>query len=132
MGVLVVIVIVIIIVVFISKNKKQNEHIAKQGGMKKKYSELIDYIASQDNRVKIINETGNSVLLGLNTVGGNTTFHLVQTYGDITIQWKMKSPMYGNHNLEWSFDEFMDQSKMIDKIENDLGKYQNNIMQNYR
>lgn len=131
MWVVILIIIIVVLVSFMAKNKKQETYIAKQGGMKNKYKEIIEFILSQDKRASIINETGNSILLGLNSVGGQTTFQLVQTYGNLTVQWKMNSPMFGKHELEWTFNEFLDQDKMISKIENDLSKYQTNVMQKF-
>lgn len=46
-------------------------------------------------------------------------------------EWRVESPIFGKHKLNWKFDEFMDQQKMIEKIENDLEIYQSNIMQKY-
>ena len=37
----------------------------------------------------------------------------------------------GNHKLEWQFDEFMDQEKMIDKINHDIEVYMTNVLQKY-
>jgi hypothetical protein len=53
---------------------------------------------------------------------------LTQTFGNLTVQWKLESPIFGSHNMEWDFPEYLDQEKMIERIENDLGKYQMNMM----
>ena len=77
---------------------------------------------------KIFQVTGDSLLLGVHSSGGTTLYRLLQTFGKITITWTVESPVYGKHRLEWNFDEFMDQNKMIEKIMNDLKQYQTNVM----
>lgn len=107
---------------------KQKQHVAKQGGMQHKYRELIQYIREADSRTKVYTDTGDRVTLGISNVGGTTLFTITQTFGRVTVQWKVDSPSFGNHNLEWEFDEFLDQKQMILKINNDLTKYQSNVM----
>jgi len=120
----------IIIRIAISANKQANA-VVKQGGMRVKYRELINHFLEGDSRAQIFQETNTSISVRLSTIGGTTVFYIYQAYRTVTIQWKSDSPVLGKHSLEWRFDEFEDQSKMIAKIENDLGKYQMNVMQKY-
>ena len=82
----------------------------------------------QDPRVRIIKETSNSIDLGMVNAGGASSFFLTQTYGNLTVQWKIQSPIYGKHEMEWDFPEYLDQQKMIERLNNDLGKYQMNVV----
>ena len=113
---------------FIYDTNQQKQKVSKEGGMLHKYRILVDALLSGDQRTKIHQVTGDSMVIGLSNMGGSTMFFLTQTYGKLTVQWKVESPMLGKHKLEWEFDEYLDQEKMMQKISNDLTKYQNNVM----
>lgn len=118
----------IILIKFIYDTSQQKQKVSKEGGMLHKYRILVDALLSGDQRTKIHQVTGDSVIIGLSNVGGSTMFFLTQTFGKLTVQWKVESPVLGKHKLEWEFDEYLDQEKMMQKIMNDLTKYQNNVM----
>lgn len=116
----------IIIIKFLIDRGSQSSIIKQQGGMKNKYRELIQALM-MDPRTKIFNESPDSISLGLSNMGGTTLFILTQTFGFVTVQWKVDSPVFGKHKMEWDFPENQDQRKMVEKIENDLGDYQRRI-----
>lgn len=122
------IILVIIVIRFAVSSNRQANYVTKQGGMRNKYRTLVDYILSGDSRARIVQEKATFLAIVLSTVGGRTEFLLQQTFGKITIQWRMESPVFGKHKLEWSFEEFMDQNLMIEKIESDIGEYTKNIL----
>jgi hypothetical protein len=115
---------------FYDKNQQASK-IVREGGMRKKYRELIGYIMEGDSRTKIFQEDSDSISLGISSMGGTTLFILIQTFGKLTVQWKVDSPVFGKHKMEWDFPEYGDQKKMIERIMNDLSKYQSNMMQNF-
>jgi hypothetical protein len=121
------IVVLIVIIKFVYDSSQQKEAVQKQGGMTNKYATLIAHIMAGDPRTKITRITSDSVDIVLSNVGGATAFFLTQTFGKLTVQWKVQSPIYGNHKLEWDFPEFLDQDKMIERITNDVGQYQMNV-----
>lgn len=65
--------------------------------MKNKYRELIEYILSGVERSRILNETSDSIVLGILNMGGTTLFIITQTFGKVTVQWKVDSPVFGKH-----------------------------------
>jgi len=93
-----------------------------------KYRILIDLVKSGHAGCKVFRFSSDSVQLGVSSPGGITMFYLTQTFGTLTVQWKLDSPFYGKHNLEWTFDEYMDQEIMVEKINNDLTQYQINVL----
>jgi hypothetical protein len=129
--IIIIAVIVIIMSKFFYDRNQQATKIVKEGGMKKKYSKLIDYLLSGDSRAKIYYESPSSITLGASSIGGTVLFILTQTFGKLTVQWKFDSPVLGNHKIEWDFPEYDDHEKMIERIANDLLKYQKNMMQNF-
>lgn len=128
---IILIVVAVIIIRFASASNKQAKAVIKQGGMRTKYRVLVNHFLEADPKTKIFNEGATFITIGLSSMAGTTIFDIQQTYGSVTIRWKVNSPVFGKHNLEWSFDEFGDQNIMIRKIENDLVQYQDNMMQKY-
>ena len=117
---------------FISDNNKQANIVAKQGGMRIKYRILVDYFLSGRNDCHIIYEVGTSIKVGASSQGGNTYFNIVQTFGRVTIVWTSMNELLGKHELEWQFNEFMNQKEMINKINNDIEIYMSNVLQKYK
>jgi hypothetical protein len=113
---------------FFYERYQQSQQVLKEGGMLHKYQKLVDLLLSGHSNTKIYQVTSESIVLGSGSAGGSTIFYLAQTWGKITIQWKVESPIFGNHKLEWSFHEYDDQGKMVEKISTDLMHYQNNVM----
>lgn len=125
--------IVIIVIVFVigkffyDKNQKDIK-VKKEGGMENKYKILVNHIKSGDSRTRIYQITGDCISLGISNIGGTTIYNLVQGFGKLIVEWKMESPIFGKHRLEWTFHEFDDQNKMMERIANDLSIYQANVM----
>lgn len=111
---------------FYDKNE-QSVKVAKEGGMMNKYDLLIATLLGGHQNTKVYKLTGDSVELGVVSYGGSTMYFITQTFGKVTVQWKIDSPIYGQHKLEWDFPEYLDQEKMLARITNDVGKYQSNI-----
>ena len=126
--IIIIAIIVFILIMFINDTSQQSSKIKKEGGMRIKYRELISYMMSQDSRTRFFQETADSITLGLSNVDGKTLFILTQTFGKLTVQWKVDSNAFGRHSLEWDFPEYGDQEKMMNRIMNDIGKYQVNVM----
>jgi hypothetical protein len=120
--------VVAILAKFAYDRNKQSIKVTKEGGMKNKYSLLVDYIMSGDSSVRITRQTSTSIDFCLSNAGGATAFFLTQTFGNLTVQWKMHSPIFGDHKFEWDFPEYLDQVRIVARINNDLEKYQSNVM----
>lgn len=125
-------VIAIMFIKFANDSNKQANAVIKQGGMRRKYKTLINHILNQDANARIIQESNTLISIGLSGISGSTVFLISQAYGKVHIQWKANSNVFGNHQLEWYFDEFLDQAKIIEKITNDLTVYQTNMIQKYK
>lgn len=130
--IIIIAIVIVVLIKFIRDSNKQANAVAKQGGMKIKYRTLINYILSSDPKCRIIQETATFISVGVSGISGSTVFFIQQTFGSVTIQYKVKSQVFGNHQLEWKFDEFIDQEKMIEKITHDIDVYNNNMIQKFR
>lgn len=119
--------IIIFIVVFVIGRffydwHQQNSVIAREGGMTKKYGELIKILLSGDSRSKIYKTTGDTVTLGISSnTGGSTIFVLTHSFDDLMVQYRIDNPIFGKRKLEWKFSKYGDQKMMAEKINNDIG-----------
>ncbi len=100
--------------------------------MRKKYSTLVSCFLSWHENCRIIQEESTFMRIGSVSPGGSTFFDIAQTFGNVTIQWIAKSVIMGNHKLEWTFNEFMDQEQMIQRIERDVEAYMSNVINKYK
>lgn len=117
---------------FILDSNAQSNAVAKQGGMRKKYSILVDYFLAGDKKCRIVKESSTFIRVGAANPAASTYFDIVQTYGTVTIQWISKSIPLGKHKLEWQFNEFADQHEMIRKIEHDVETYMGNVISKFQ
>lgn len=122
---------VIIIVKVASEAKENADKVTAQGGMRIKYRTLVNYALNSDPKARVVRESASCIDIGASSGGGQVLFCITHASNVVMIEWRAESPVFGKHKLDWQFDEFMDQQKMIEKIENDLGIYQSNVMQKY-
>ena len=117
---------------FILDSNAQSNAVSKQGGMRKKYSVLVDHFLAGNEHCRIVQENSTFIRVGAANPAASTYFDIAQTYGTVTIQWISKSIPLGNHKLEWQFNEFEDQHQMIRKIEHDVEVYMGNVLSKFQ
>ena len=128
MKIFIILLVVFIIGKFIYNRNQQAAKVTMEGGMRNKYRTLIEIFMAGDSRKRIFHETAHSISFGLSSIGGTTVFTLTQTFGSVNVQWKLDSPVFGKHKMEWDFPEYGDQEKMAERIANDTGQYQQNFI----
>ena len=128
---IILVIIAIVLIKFAHDYSKQAQTVSKQGGMRVKYKTLVNYFLAGDPDSKIIQETPTFISVGVSSISGSTTFFITHSFGWVNIQYRLNSRVFGNHKLEWEFDEFGDQNKMIEKIEHDISIYNKNMLQKY-
>lgn len=121
------IIVVIIIFNFAKDSYNENDKLVKQGGMRVKYRTLIDNFIDPDSGLKVVKETNNYVCVGMKNASGSIAFHFQHTFDKINVTFEMKNIFIGNHKLDWTFPEFMDQQQMIDRIESSTRQYMDNV-----
>jgi hypothetical protein len=129
---IIIVIIAFIVIKIVTEGNKRASTVTKQGGMRIKYSTLIKHFLDGDTNAKILQESSVSISIGVSGSSGSTIFTIQQLDNAVCIVWKVNNIFLGNHSLKWTFNEFLEQSKMITKIENDLVAYQNNVMQKYK
>lgn len=109
---------------FFSDVKKQESQMAAQGGVRQKYSTLVNLLLGTMMGGKIFSERSDSLGIGKShPVGGTNKYFLTQTFGKLTIEYTMENPMFGKHKFEWVFNENTDQTVMFEKMKNDIESY---------
>ncbi len=113
----IIIVVVFIVGKFLFDSFKQSEQIKSQGGIRKKYSLLVQMLLEADPRAKIIQESNTFIIIGISGPAGAQSFLLQQTFGKLTVQIVVKNnPLLGNMKIERMFPEDMDQEQMMREL----------------
>ena len=117
----IIVIVVFIIGKFLFDTAKQSSDIKDQGGIRQKYSILINHFLQGHERCRILQSSNTFVAVGVQGPAGSQIYYLYPTYGNVTIRMEMKNnPLWGNMKMEWTFPENMDQNLMIEKINNDI------------
>lgn len=129
----IIIVAILIIGKFLYDSHKQSSKIKSEGGVRKKYNVLIEYILSLDSRNKIFQETNTFVSVGISGAAGSQIFYIQETFSVVNIQMKVRNnPLFGNLNMEWKFPESMNQEQMLIKMNNDINKKMQSLIDRYK
>ena len=122
-------VIVITIVVFIafklgSISGQIIESVNSSGGMRVKYTKLLENILGGHKDSKIFVETRTYIRAGVSNYGGTTLFHIQQSTGNkVIIQYEVKdNPVVPSYQLEWIFPDDMGQDEMMVVMAMDIQK----------
>lgn len=100
---------------------KQSKEMKNQGGVRKKYSKIVDWALSSHPDSKIFQQDNTLVVVGVTGIAGSQIFFILKTFEAVNIQMKVKdNPLWGNIEMEWTFPENMDQDQIISKIELDV------------
>ncbi len=116
---------------FFSDRKNDLNQIKQVGGVRKKYSTLVNSILSSDPSAKIMNETSDSITIGSSGSSGSTLFFINQVFGNVVVEYKVKSMIFGNSKLSWEFNADMDQNEMLRIIVEDVQKNNLKIMSKF-
>ena len=122
-----------IIVRFIIDMIIQSKEMKKQGGVREKYSKIVDYVLKSHPDSKIFHQDNTSIIVGVQGVAGSQVFYITKSFEVVIIQMKVKNnPLFGNKEMEWKFPENMNQDKILEQITNDLGKEMEVTINNLR
>jgi len=103
--------------------KKQSDQIRQEGGLSKKYAELIGYLLDGHPQAKILQQTNTFVSVGVIGAAGSNIFSIIPSYGNVYIKMEIKkNPIFGNVNMDWTFPESMNQHDMFQNMSYDIEK----------
>lgn len=88
------------------------------GGMRKKYSKLLNHILEGHKDAKIVTETRTYIRAGVSNYGGTTMFHIQQCPNNtVMIDYDVSNnPVVGKFSLRFTFPDNMDQDEMMVEI----------------
>lgn len=119
------IVAIIAIVIIIKTKSKSDEvvdHVAAHGGMRKKYSVLVERLLSSHPNMTIITETRTFMDIGMNNPDGSSHFYFQQVSKNaVMIQYELKGdPTMPDFKIDWTFNDSYNQEIMLLQISADL------------
>ncbi len=128
MWIIITAVVLFILFKFFSDWGSERNKVSSQGGVVVKYSGLIGMLMRDHEELKITQQNKDTVVLGVTGNTGAVAFFLTHSFGNLVVQWKTKSIFFGEHKLEWSFSENMEQATMYRKIGEGLEKYHTDVL----
>ena len=129
----IIVIVVFVLIKFIYDTSKQSSSIRRQGGIRTKYSTLINHILESDKRSRILQEDDTFVSAGIVGPAGSQVYNIYPTYGNVTIEMEIKNnPLLGNIKMEWTFPDNMDQNDMIRNINKDLEEKFSNLYNQFK
>ena len=119
---IVAIIAIVIIVKTKSKSDEVVEHVASHGGMREKYSVLVERLLLSHPNMAGITETRTFMDIGMNNPDGSSHFYFQQVSNNaVMIQYELKGdPTMPDFKIEWTFNDSYDQKIMLLKIGSDL------------
>ena len=113
---------VIVFIYFKRDVSTLKQEMVATGGMKKKYSLLINSLLEGDSRSKIYKETPTILILGVEGYGAYTKFELEQAFDTLFVFMTVDTKAFGKHQLKWEFNDKLSQEKMVEIIGRDINE----------
>lgn len=127
MAIFIFLIILFIIIKFLADKNKEVTKVKRQGGMKEKYSLLINYFLDYPN-ARILECSSSQATIIVRDTFAITIFRIAHGFNDFTVFWEHQSTTFGEHKLYWKFPEYMNQTNVINVIENELNEYAQRTM----
>lgn len=128
-----IVLVVLIVLKFTYDTFKQSSKIKTEGGIRLKYSTLVNHFLASDQRCRIIQETNTLVSVGVSGAAGSQIYYITPAYGNVSIRMEIRNnPLLGNKTKEWSFPENMNQKEMIQIIESDIQKEMESFINQFK
>ncbi len=128
---LAIIVVVIFGVKFFKDYTSQANEIASSGGMKIRYSILINRIISDDYRNQVVDQGNNFIVVGYNSHGGSYWFDISENFGGVTIKYYSKN-IAKDFEVVREFDVNENQNAMYEIFKEDLVQANTRILKNLK
>ncbi len=109
------------------RDKMLKQQVDEQGGMKKKYAELIDWLTSDPN-ARIIKITRDHVHISMVMQTTATHFFITEIFNGVVVEWNAKLGLMGDHKKKWKFLSTTSNEQMIEIIGTDINEYSRRIM----
>ncbi|HCE53843.1 MAG TPA: hypothetical protein DER05_02125 [Lutibacter sp.] len=115
---------------FISTKKEEVQKVQNQGGVLVKYQTLTNHFLSIP-MMKVEQRSSTSITMAVKEPKVVTRFIISHGFENVSVFWFHKSLSFGEHSLNWRFPEGMEQLAMIKEIDEELYRYQINLMNGF-
>lgn len=119
MWIFILIIVGAILIYNIGKNSGETiGQVSSEGGMRLKYSRLLNHILSGHKDCRILLETRTYIRAGVSNYGGSTTFHIQECPKNmVMIDYEISNnPTIPNFSLRFTFPDSMNQDEMMVQI----------------
>lgn len=117
-----IVILIIIGAIFIFKFGKHTGEtvgrVSSDGGMRLKYSKLLNHILQGHKDCKVLLETRTYIRTGVSNYGGTTMFHIQQCPNNtVMIDYDVaNNPVVPDFSLRFTFPDTMNQDEMMEQI----------------
>lgn len=117
-----IVILIIIGAIFIFKFGKHTGEtvgrVSSDGGMRLKYSKLLNHILQGHKDCKVLLETRTYIRAGVSNYGGTTMFHIQQCPNNtVMIDYDVfNNPVVSDFSLRFTFPDTMNQDEMMEQI----------------
>lgn len=118
MWIIILIIVVFIIYLFQKDKSEMLEKIDLSGGLQERYNEFVNFFVDKHG-FKLRKLTKAEIILELNEPKVKMLVQLIQSFDNVLIHWHSINN-FGEVKLNWEFPDKMEQSKMTEKIMNDV------------
>jgi|GEM_PF-5379495 len=123
MNLIILIILGVVIWFLIDRNKLHNK-IQAEGGMKRKYAELLKYLLKEPE-ARITGETNDSLQIEYKTSTSYVKYYLFQTFDMVMLSCTLRTPVHGEISKKWEFPLNTDQSLIFKKASQDMIQFAN-------
>ena len=117
---------IVIFYFFKDRDKMLEKQVDDFGGMKNKYSLLIEWLTSDPNS-HITKVTRDHVEISCIYPSSVTVFLITENFNSVEIDYSANLGVIGKHELNWQFPNNMNQESIIEKVGTDLHNYADKI-----
>lgn len=108
------------------RDKMLDKQVDNHGGMRQKYSLLIEWLTSDPN-AKVVKVTREHVQISSIMQTTATYFFITETFAGVEIEWDARLGLMGNHKKKWNFPKNTPVENMIERIGTDLAEYNDKV-----
>jgi len=126
---LVILLLIIGIIIFFflrDRDKMLDSQVDGHGGMKQKYSILIQWLTNNPN-ARVVKATRDHVQISCVMQTTATYFFITETFGGVEIIWDARLGIMGNHKKKWDFSSTTSEEEIIVIIGLYIEEYNDNL-----
>ena len=109
---------------FRDRDKMLESKVDNQGGMRRKYSLIIDNLTSEPEAV-VSKVTRDFIQISCEKRTTATYFNITEDFDGVEIVWEARLGTMGNHKKRWRFPNNISQEQILTKMSEDMNDYYN-------